>query len=89
MSDSMRERVKDLFGIDLKSNDENLNPLLAIPTAETIIVEPPGTKSARRRIPAIDNTVGGYTLVVKRHNHRKANSQMWWLGPDLAHATSR
>ncbi len=89
MSDSMMERLKELFGIDLKSSDENLNPLLAMPSAETIIVEPPDGKSARRRVPAIDGTVGGYTLVVKRHNRRKANSQMWWLGPHGAYINTK
>jgi hypothetical protein len=81
ISDSMMERLRELFGVDLKSSDENLNPLLAMPSAETIIVEPPDSKTARRRVPAVDGTVGGYTLVVKRHNRCKANSQMWWLGP--------
>ena len=70
-----------MFGVKFNSNDPDLDPLAALPEAETIIVEPADLENAYRRRAAIEDTVGGYTLVVKRQNHRKANSQMWWLGP--------
>jgi Chitin synthase len=81
MSESMAEKLYGLFGIKVNSGDAELDPLVALPEAETIIVEPADVENAHLRTPAMAKTVGGYTLVVKRHNHRKANSQMWWLGP--------
>lgn len=81
MSESMAEKLYELFGIKINSRDPDLDPFVALPQAETVIVEPSTEEMAHRRAPAMEGTVGGYTLVVKRHNHRKANSQMWWLGP--------
>lgn len=81
MSESMSEKLHTLFGVKINSGDPAVDPLAALPEAETIVVEPADEENAHLRTPAMDKTIGGYTLVVKRHNHRKANSQMWWLGP--------
>lgn len=81
MDSSMSEKLYGLFGVKFNSGDPNTDPLAALPEAETIIVEPASRDNAYLRTAAMEGTVGGYTLVVKRHNHRKANSQMWWLGP--------
>lgn len=81
MEETMSEKLFDMFGVRINSGDPATDPFLSMPKAETIIVQPASVDAAHRRTPAMENTVGGYTLVVKRHNHRKANSQMWWLGP--------
>jgi cellulose synthase/poly-beta-1,6-N-acetylglucosamine synthase-like glycosyltransferase len=81
MDETMSEKLYDMFGVRINSGDPATDPFLAMPKANTIIVQPASEEAALRRPPAVENTVGGYCLVVKRHNHRKANSQMWWLGP--------
>ncbi|KAG7351377.1 chitin synthase [Nitzschia inconspicua] len=81
MDATMSEKLFGMFGVRINSGNPATDPFLAMPKAETIIVQPSSEEAAYRRTPAMENTVGGYCLVVKRHNHRKANSQMWWLGP--------
>jgi Chitin synthase len=81
MEETMSDQLYEMFGVRINSGDPSTDPFLAMPKAETIIVQPASEEAAHRRTPAMENTVGGYSLVVKRHNHRKANSQMWWLGP--------
>ena len=68
-------------------NDKSY-PFKRFPDAQTVIVHPiiknDHDKAAAEnstRLPAMDGTIGGFSLVVKRKNRRKANSQMWWLGP--------
>ena len=80
IDESMGERLHDIFGVTFNTGNED-DPFVKLPGAETIIVEPANWEAAMTRTPAMENTIGGYTLVVKRSNHRKANSQMWWLGP--------
>lgn len=84
-ADSMDETaaayLTTMFGVRINSNDPETDPFLKYPRAETIIVEPLNEDAALSRTPVMENSVGGFTLVVKRTNQRKANSQMWWLGP--------
>uniref|UniRef100_A0A7S4ICB3 chitin synthase n=1 Tax=Odontella aurita TaxID=265563 RepID=A0A7S4ICB3_9STRA len=81
MSRSMAEYLTTLFGVQINSGSPETDPFVKFPDAETIIVDPLHEESAMTRVPAMEGTIGGYSLVVKRTNHRKANSQMWWLGP--------
>jgi hypothetical protein len=85
ISDSMAAYLQTLFGVDLGSQDPEKNPLVALPNARTIIVQAQNKDAAYTRQPVMEGAVGGYSLVVKRENRRKANSQQWWLGP---HATA-
>lgn len=78
---SMAEHLATLFGVRFNSGNPDTDPFLQLPGAETIIVQPLNEESALSRAPVMENSVGGYSLVVKRSNQRKANSQMWWLGP--------
>ena len=75
-----------------KKEDIKKYPFDNFPDAQTIIVHPVldvgenearscGSAARLSRIPAMDGTIGGFSLVVKRKNRRKANSPMWWLGP--------
>ena len=86
MSTSMGDVLYKMFGVDFNSEDPSINPFLIIPDARTIIVQPaeiPSTEhndgTSRRAV--IEGCEGGFSLVVKRENRRKANSQQWWLGP--------
>ena len=81
ISPSMAGYLSTLFGVNFNTKNPVTDPFQILSGAETIIVEPTNQVSALTRTPAVENTVGGYTLVVKRQNHRKLNSQMWWLGP--------
>jgi hypothetical protein len=81
MSSSMAEYLYSLFGVDFTSDDPTLNPFEILKDARTIVVNPADRDAALTRRPVIEGTVGGYSLVVKRENRRKANSQQWWLGP--------
>ena len=80
ISPSMSEYLSTLFGVKFNTNDPDSDPFHVLPGAETIIIEPTNQVSALTRTPVMENTVGGYTLVVKKQNRRKPNSQMWWLG---------
>jgi hypothetical protein len=81
MSSSMAEYLFSLFGVDFTSDDPSRNPFEILKDARTIIVNPADRDAALMRRPVMEGTVGGYSLVVKRENRRKANSQQWWLGP--------
>lgn len=82
ISDTMAEYLFSLFGIHFKPKDDSIvNPFLELPDANTIIVHPCSEKSAMARYPVMEGTTGGFSLVVKKENRRKANSQQWWLGP--------
>ena len=81
MSHSMAEYLSTLFGIHFKAEDPKQDPFIVLPQARTIIVHPLNKASADTRRPVMDGTVGGFSLVVKKENRRKANSQQWWLGP--------
>jgi cellulose synthase/poly-beta-1,6-N-acetylglucosamine synthase-like glycosyltransferase len=73
MASSMRAYITELFGISTEENSVN-NPFVKRPEANTVIVEP-----------ALDESIGSsssrvqLSLVIKRTNRRKVNSQMWWL----------
>jgi cellulose synthase/poly-beta-1,6-N-acetylglucosamine synthase-like glycosyltransferase len=67
MASSMRAYITELFGIATEKNGKN-NPFIMMPKANTVIVEPEADKSRVR-----------FSLVIKRTNRRKVNSQMWWL----------
>ncbi|CAB9497710.1 Chitin synthase [Seminavis robusta] len=82
MSESMAAYLCTLFGVDFGSEDPTVNPFGVFPDANTIIVHPFDQAAAQTRRPVMEGTVaGGFSLVVKRENRRKANSQQWWLGP--------
>jgi hypothetical protein len=81
MSDSMAEYLSTIFGVHFKQEDPKKDPFKVLPQAHTIIVHPLDKAAAYTRWPVIEGTVGGVSLVVKRENRRKANSQQWWLGP--------
>lgn len=81
IEDSMADHLETIFGVRFNSGNPDSDPFLQLPGAETIIVQPADEESALSRTLVIENSVGGYSLVVKRKNQRKANSQMWWLGP--------
>lgn len=86
ISDTMVELLTTLFGIEVRNpNDPKLNPFLAFPEADIMILHAADQENCCKRQSVMANTLGGYSLVVKRTNRRKANSQMWWLG---AHAES-
>jgi Chitin synthase len=85
MDEAIAEYLTAMFGVSINSNDPETDPFLKFPGAETIIVEPSNEDAGLSRTPVMENSIGGFTLVVKRKNQRKANSQMWWLGP---HASS-
>jgi cellulose synthase/poly-beta-1,6-N-acetylglucosamine synthase-like glycosyltransferase len=84
MDDTMAEYLTTMFGVCINSNDPETDPFLKLPGAETIIVEPIDEDAALGRTPVMENTVGGFTLLVKRRNQRKENSLMWWLGSHAA-----
>ena len=85
MSDSMAKYLAEKFGVVFKSGDKETDPFELFPNAQTIVIHPVSVSAGKTRVPVMDNTTGGFSLVVKRKNKRKANSQMWWLGP---HATA-
>jgi cellulose synthase/poly-beta-1,6-N-acetylglucosamine synthase-like glycosyltransferase len=68
--------------VHFNSGDPDLDPFAVLPPeTETVIVDPVDKEAAQARKTAVFGIAGGLSLVVKRRNHRKANSQMWWLGP--------
>ena len=81
MDASMSEYLSTLFAVKFNSGDPEMDPFQAMPDSQTIVIDPVDKEAAHSRKPAVYGIVGGYSLVVKKHNHRKANSQMWWLGP--------
>jgi len=81
MDASMADYLKTLFGVKFNSGDPEMDPFVVLPDSETIVIDPVDKETALARRAAVYGVVGGYSLVVKKHNHRKANSQMWWLGP--------
>lgn len=82
MDPTMAVYLETIFGINFDNSDQNTtNPFVQLPKAQTIIVHPIDQEAAGTRQPAMTGTIGGYSLVVKRENRRKANSQQWWLGP--------
>lgn len=85
MSESMCDYLYKMFGIHVNSKNAETDPFLLNPSAETIIIHSANKEESLKRVPMVGESVGGYSLVLKRVNHRKANSQMWWLG---AHAAS-
>ena len=81
ISNSMALVLQDMFGVDFSSSDETLNPFLRMKGTQTVIIHASDEVSADKRRPVVENQKGGFSLVVKQNNHRKANSQQWWLGP--------
>lgn len=82
---SMADYLYNMFGVHVNSGNPETDPFLLCPDAETVLVQAANEQESMKRIPMVADSVGGYSLVLKRVNHRKANSQMWWLG---AHAAS-
>ena len=83
MSESMRVYLQKLFGVKLNSGDRTLDPFIRFPeTVNTVIIE-----SISQSVMSIDVADGnqgeafnfGLSLVVKRVNKRKVNSQLWCL----------
>jgi len=85
MDASMAEYLDTMFGVAVNSKDPKKDPFVMLPEAETIIIHAADQANCQRRIRVCSNSSGGFSLVLKRTNRRKANSQMWWLG---AHAVS-
>jgi len=81
MDASMADYLKTVFGVKFNSGDPEMDPFVALPDSQTIVIDPVDKEAALSRKAAVYGIVGGYSLVVKKFNHRKANSQMWWLGP--------
>ena len=83
MSESMSVYLQKLFGVRLNSEDRALDPFIQFPeTVNTVIVEP-----ISQSMTSLDVTNSnqeetfnfGLSLVVKRVNKRKVNSQLWCL----------
>lgn len=81
ISKSMSEYLQMLFGINLFETDARKNPFVTFPSAQTVVVEQTSDLG-------IDNTADllrkkkaaiSLSLVIKRTNKRKVNSQRWWL----------
>lgn len=85
MSPSMKSYVDEIFGV-LGHNNGNNDPesgvhqddqdatSLFASNVETIIVEPNSNESETSTVAT------SLSLILKKNNHRKVNSQMWWLG---------
>jgi cellulose synthase/poly-beta-1,6-N-acetylglucosamine synthase-like glycosyltransferase len=74
MSKSMHTYLHTLFG--LRQDTETDNPFHQLPDAETIVVESIDSNTVHDNHGRGD----GVSLILKRNNQRKVNSQMWWLG---------
>uniref|UniRef100_A0A7S3P609 chitin synthase n=1 Tax=Amphora coffeiformis TaxID=265554 RepID=A0A7S3P609_9STRA len=85
MDPTMANYLETMFGIAVNSKDPKKDPFLMLPEAETIVIHAADQANCQRRIRVCATSMGGFSLVLKRTNRRKANSQMWWLG---AHAVS-
>ena len=66
---SMATYLQTLFGISVESDDPKQNPFVTFPTAQTVVVE--NVSSGESRDPI--------SLLIKRDNKRKVNSQRWWI----------
>jgi len=87
MSASMKVYIEELFGISTTSNGKGWGIFDQFPSSSAIIVEP--LDFSRFSNVNIDNEVTtnkvttneniNLSLVIKRTNRRKVNSQMWWL----------
>jgi cellulose synthase/poly-beta-1,6-N-acetylglucosamine synthase-like glycosyltransferase len=81
MSESMRVYIQSIFGLSICMSDEDdsgktQDPFKRLPSAETVIVE-----SLNDMVEDINRFgFGRVSLVLKKHNQRKVNSHMWWLG---------
>ena len=73
MSPTTQNYLNQMFGVNFNSGDPETDPLLMFPEAETIIVHPADNANANRRAAVSGGALGGYSLIVKRRNHRKAN----------------
>ena len=65
----MVKYLQKIFGIVVSEDDPRKNPFVTFPEAQTIVVENVSNGDAREPL----------TLVIKRTNKRKVNSQKWWL----------
>ena len=81
---TMAKYLHTLFGFSISENDVRKNPFCTFPSAQTIIVENVSNGDIRDSL----------TLLIKRNNKRKVNSQKWWLyghakdvGAEFAFAT--
>jgi cellulose synthase/poly-beta-1,6-N-acetylglucosamine synthase-like glycosyltransferase len=79
---SMAAHLQTLFGISVFDESPQQNPFMTFPNAQTVIVE----SVSNERLPI--------SLLIKRTNKRKVNSQRWWLyghakdtGAEFAFAT--
>ena len=72
VSKSMNTYLEKLFGITTKRKAKN-NPFEVLPDANTVIIQAENSQTK----PNSPNTM--ISLVLKRTNRRKVNSQMWWL----------
>jgi len=69
ISPSMAKYLRQLFGISVDADDQQKNPFVTFPNSQTIIVENVSNGNIREPV----------TLLIKRTNKRKVNSQKWWL----------
>lgn len=92
ISESMAEYLQLLFGISVTEDDGRKNPFVTFPSAQTVIVEQTAGVSGKSTLSvnqpvagtsAKNNQNSNLSLIIKRTNKRKVNSQRWWL---FAHA---
>jgi cellulose synthase/poly-beta-1,6-N-acetylglucosamine synthase-like glycosyltransferase len=81
MSESMRVYIQSIFGLsiciaDADDSGKTQDPFKRLPFAETVIVEPLNDMVEDMYRAGF----GSISLVLKKHNQRKVNSHMWWLG---------
>ena len=81
ISKSMGEYLQMLFGINVFDTDARKNPFITFSSAQTVVVEQTSDLGIdnmadllRKKKAAIS-----LSLVIKRTNKRKVNSQRWWL----------
>jgi len=72
VSESMDKYLEEIFGITAKRKAK-INPFDALPYVNTVIVQAENSQNKTNSA----NTM--LSLVLKRTNRRKVNSQMWWL----------
>ena len=91
ISESMAEYLQVLFGISVTEDDARKNPFVTFPQAQTVIVEQTAGSNRRRSTLTVKQqpdskdteNKSNVSLIIKRTNKRKVNSQRWWL---FAHA---
>lgn len=66
MHPDMATFLSTMFGVKINSGDPELDPFVALPDSETIIIDPFDKEAALSRKPAVYGSIGGFSLVVKK-----------------------